>query len=248
MRSQGFIQPRGSERPAQAQCPGKNCVSGNTRAWAQSGRALEPLGARSCVPSSDRGSLSSFSAPRLSKCRREGTPVASSRRPRPFLRCFAPGSPFLGNSRFPGRLRGRQQMRSAAVSRQRSRRCAAGDRARGLGRSRPQAGGGHPLITRPGLAPGTRSHIRDFARTSPHAGAESVAAGARVRGPWGRGAGRGGPGLGGPRLQLWRASALCPEALGRASRACTWSRAASTPPHIPAPIPWGVPGAKGVLS
>lgn len=83
--SQGFVQPRTSERPAQALCSGTNCVSGNTPAWAQCGRALEPLGARIRVPSSDRGSLSSFPAAQLSKCGRASSPLPA---------LFRPGFPF----------------------------------------------------------------------------------------------------------------------------------------------------------
>lgn len=81
--SQGFFQPQTSERPAQALC--SYCVSGNTRAWAHCGRALEALGARSRVPSSDHGSLISCPAPQLSKCGRASSPLPA---------LFRPGFPF----------------------------------------------------------------------------------------------------------------------------------------------------------
>lgn len=159
-----------------------------------------------------------------------GTPAAApGRRPRPFPHCFVPGSPFLGNSRFPAWLPGRGLMRSAAFTCRRSRRRAAGKEAHGLRRSGPQAGGGHPLIVLPGLAPEPAWAPETLHWASPRAGAEYASAGARGRGPWGEGAPR--------RQQLPPASVLCSEAPGQAGVVCkgSWATSSTHPPRPRAP-------------
>lgn len=134
--SQGFIQPRESERKAQAQDPGKTLC-------------LQTVGAGPGPASFlRRRSLSSSPAPQLTQ-RGEGGDGSGGSEAAPPARLRPSCSPFLGNSQFPVWLRRDRRKVGLLLFRAPRRAGAAWLRDRGRRRGR---GGWAPLTARPLLA------------------------------------------------------------------------------------------------
>lgn len=205
-------------------------MSANTRSCAQARRALQPLGAPSCVPSSGRGrgSLSSSPASQLTERGEDGDASGGSGAARLRPR----GSPFLGNSQFPVQLRGgRGRTGLLLVGAPR------GVGAARLGDRGPRTGAGTPAFP-PTPFPTPEALLGPLPAQAQSAWRRRKRGGGQRPGDWKE------LGWGGAPAS---AAGQCPLFCGSAPLgACTWSRAAS-----PGPGPFPVQSArfgKGVLS